>query len=255
MPLGEYERQVLLFNLHVGIVPEEASDAVEMSIPEAIEMLQKIYNDGDAKMFIGEYLEDNEDDEGEEGEAAKEGENVILIREISVDKDGIATILLHHGDAAAADPALMKLRGGNIRKFGKQEDEGVAHAAHLLISTKKHLSPSGQSRALLERVPNLGRSTVITFLNRLLRLRAAKDRLEYEDKKAKRQKRYHPKLAAQQQLSHRLRADLEQGKLSRVEFITRNVAGDLKKRTALFLLPKSSPTRSSRRRLAPGLLI
>jgi hypothetical protein len=228
MPLGEYERQVLLFNLHVVVVPEEASDAVEMNMPEAIAMLQQIYNDGEGQMFVGEHLveEDEEEErEEEEGEAANEGENVILIREISIDKDGIATILLHHGDAAAADPALMKLRGGKIRKFGKQEDEGVAHAAHLLISTKKHLSSSGQSRALLERVPNLGRSAVITFLNRLLRLRAVKARLEYEDKKAKRQKRYHPKFAAQQQLSHRLRADLEQGKLSRVEFITRKVAG------------------------------
>ena len=96
-----------------------------------------------------------------------------------------------------------------------------------MISTHKHLSKSGQSRALLERVPNLGRSTVIAFINRLLRIRAKAENMEYKDKKTKRGRRFHPKLNAQQQLSHRLKTDLAAGKLSHIEFVTRHVQGGL----------------------------
>ncbi len=66
---------------------------------------------------------------------------------------------------------------------------------------------------------------VIAFLNRLLRRHAHDITMVYEDKKAKREKKCHPKLVGQQQMSHRLKADLEEGKLSRVEFVTRHVAG------------------------------
>lgn len=219
MPLGEYERQVLPFNLHVEMIPE---DAPVRTMSDVMAMLQTIYDDGEARMLIGEHIADEDEDAEAEPE---EGDNAILIREMKIDKDGVATILLHHGDADAADPALMQIRSGRIRNAGKKEDEGVAHAAHLLISAEKHQSASGQSRALLERVPNLGRSTVIAFLNRLLRLRAKKDQLEFPDKKTKRSKRYHPKLVSLQQLSPHLKADLEAGKLSSIEFVTRHVVG------------------------------
>jgi hypothetical protein len=204
-------------NLHVEMVPEEA-DAKTMA--DAMAMLQQIYDDGEAFMLIGEHLADGED--GEDGEPA-EGDNAILIREMRIDREGVATILLHHGDADAADPALMQIKSGKVRNAGKKNDEGVAHAAHLLISTHKHLSKSGQSRALLERVPNLGRSTVIAFLNRLLRIRAKNDQMEFKDNKTKRPKRCHLKLVSHQQLSPHLKADLEAGKLSSIELVTRHV--------------------------------
>jgi hypothetical protein len=221
MPIGEYERHILPFNLHVTMVPEETEP--QWSMREAVDLLLKIYKDGGATMRVGEYVGEDEDEEQEASE--QEGANVILIRKMIVNAEGEALILLHHGDAGAADPALMQIRSGTIRHAGKRSDEGLAHASHLIISTKKHLSPSGQSRALLERVPNLGRSTVVAFLNRLLRLEAARQSLEYEDNETKRVKRYHPKLTSQQQLSHRLKSDLQKGKLSRIEFVTRTVVG------------------------------
>lgn len=227
MPLSEYERQVLPFNLHVEMVPEEA-DA--MTVAAAMKMLKTIYDDGDAYMFIGEHLSD---DDGATDDEPAEGDNAILIREMTLDKDGFAVILLHHGDADAADPALMQIRSGRIRNAGKKDDEGVAHAAHLIVSAEKHQSASGQSRSLLERVPNLGRSTVIAFLNRLLRLRAKKDLMEFKDKKTKRPKRCHPKLVSHQQLSPHLKADLEGGKLSSIEFITRKVVGGFEEKNLI----------------------
>lgn len=217
MALGEFERQVLLFNLHCEPVPEEA-DPVSMTA--AIEMIQSSFKGGHAVMRIGDYVAD---DDSEDDKAIEEGDNVILIKRMTLAKNGIAHFLVHHGDARAADPALITIRSGAVRKAGKKPGEGLAHAAHLSISTTGHLSPSGQSRALLERVPNLGRSTVIAFLNRLLRLEAKRSSATFKDKKTKRDKRYHPKLVSQQQMSHQLKSDLEQGKLSRIEFVTRKV--------------------------------
>jgi hypothetical protein len=46
-------------------------------------------------------------------------------------------------------------------------------------------APVGTGRA------ELGRSTVIAFLNRLLRIRAKKDHMEFKDKKTKREKLCH----------------------------------------------------------------
>lgn len=218
MALGEYERQALLFNLHAGVVPEEA-DPVEMQ--EVMKMLLRVFRDGKAIMRVGDYVSE----EGDDPEEIEEGDNVILIKDMIVDGDGVAHFLLHHGDASAADPALIQIKSGVVRRAGKKAGEGLAHASHLLVSTTKHLSKSGQSHALLERVPNLGRSTVIAFLNRLLRIEAKEKSLSFVDKKTKRQYRYHPKLLAQQQMSHQLKSDLEGGKLSRIEFVTRHVAG------------------------------
>lgn len=123
----------------------------------------------------------------------------------------------------AADPALMAIRSGKVRRAGKQADEGVAHAAHLLISTTTHLSKAGESHSLLERVPNLGRGTVIAFLNRVIRRQAKETGMRYKDEEDGRMKRCHPKLVPHQQMSHRLKADLAAGKLSRIEFITHKV--------------------------------
>jgi hypothetical protein len=218
MPVGIRERHVLPFYLHVAMVPEEA-DAVSMA--DAVKMLKAIYDEGKAYMLIGEHIAREEEDDGET--EPPKGDNAILIRDMKIERDGTVTLLLHHADAHAADPALMQIRNGRIRNAGKRTNEGVAHAAHLLISTEKHLSASGQSCALLERVPNLGRSTVIAFLNRLLRIKAKNDQMEFKNNKTKRHKRCHPKLESYQQLSPHLKSDLETGRMSSIELVRRHV--------------------------------
>ncbi len=131
MPLSEHERQALLFTLHVAMVPDEAP---EMTMTDALAIIDGAFKDGTAYMRIGEHLSDLDEEEAEKEEEG--GENVILISGMDIDGDGIATILFQHGDAAAADPALMQINSGKVRKAGKKPDEGVAHATHLLISTK-----------------------------------------------------------------------------------------------------------------------
>ena len=222
MPLSEHERQVMLFNLHVGMVPE---DAPRVPMAQVLDLLQDAVAADEAYMLVGEHVSDEEDEDEEKDREPTGPKNIVSIAEMAADEDGTVTLLLHHGDVGAADPALMKILKRTVRNAGKAADEGVAHAAHLVISTRKHLSPSGQCRALLERVPNLGRSTVIGFLNRLIRVRAKALPMTYKDPKTGRKKKCHPKFVSQSQMSHRLKSDLKGGKLSRIEFVTRRVVG------------------------------
>ena len=127
MPLGEYERQVLPFNLHVEVIPDEAP---ERTMSDVMAMLQRIYDDGEALMFIGEHLPEDDDEDDPE---PVDGDNAIFIREMKIDRDGIATILLHHGDDYSAVHGPQQIRSGKICNAGKKDDEGVAHAAHLII--------------------------------------------------------------------------------------------------------------------------
>lgn len=194
------------------MVPEEAPP---ITTADALGMISAAYKADRALMRVGDYIPDEEIE-------LEEGGNLILVRSMRAE-DQARHLLLHHGDANAADPALMEFKSGDVRKAGKLPGEGVAHASHLAISLLE--DSKKQVRAALERVPNLGRGTVTAFLNRILREEAKRQKMSFKDKETKKDKRCHPKLRAQQQMSHQLRNDLEKGKLSRVEFVSRDVVG------------------------------
>jgi hypothetical protein len=209
----------VLFNLHVEMVPAEAEPSPNLTMVEALQMVVDVWRAGNAWMRVGEFVDEEEGDE----EASRERQNLLFIKDVEWDKSGFVTILLQHGDRTAADPALLHLDTGVRRTAGKTDEEGVSHAAHLLISTEQHVTRSGQCRALLERVPNISRSAVTTLINRILREEAVRTELQYREEETRRMKRCHPKLIGHYQLSHGLRRDLRDGKLNGVEFITRRV--------------------------------
>ena len=222
MPLSQYERSVMLFNLHVEMVPEGATPDPAISMEVAMRMVVDAKNGNRAQMQVGEHVDD-EDDGTTRGARARRAVNRLYIKEVDWHNDGVITLLLHHGDTAAADPALINLENGDVRTAGKKDTEAVGHAAHLLIACGDHQkTKSGQWRAILERVPNIGRSTSVEYLNRVLRNEASIERLSFIDEN-KNSRRCHPKIISHSQMSHGLRRDLEGGKLSRVEFITRAV--------------------------------
>src|ERR1700737_5539569 len=134
MPLGEYERQVLLFNLHVQMVPQEASEVEEMTVSDVIATLKELFDAGKAHMRVGEFVGEP-DEEIIEAEAAEatgqvaEGENVILIRSMRIDKDGVVSILLHHGDPRAADPPLMEI----TNEASPQTEEVYGRLRNILV--------------------------------------------------------------------------------------------------------------------------
>ena len=61
MPLSEHERQVLLFNLHVAVIPDEAADSVSLNVTDTIKLLKEIFDAGNAYMKVGEYVAEPED--------------------------------------------------------------------------------------------------------------------------------------------------------------------------------------------------
>lgn len=82
--------------------------------------------------------------------------------------DGIVTLLLHHGDAIAADPAFKDIQTGAVRPAGKKDSEALAHAAHFLIAcSARRRTRLRQWRALLEKAPNISRSAAIIFFSRI----------------------------------------------------------------------------------------
>lgn len=216
MALSEDERHILLFMLRTEMVPDAAP---LLTVREAIDMLFEIFSAGNAQMQIGEHLAD-EEDENEEASAP----NLICIQDMNIDNKGRATILFQHGDKNGADPAVVGIKTRKIRKAGKTADEAVAHAAHLIVDTDSD-GGTEQCRCALERVPNLGRSTVITFMNRLLLAHCRENEIDFVDKDSKKRKRMHPKLLAENQLSHAIKEDLKEGILRNIEFITHKKTG------------------------------
>jgi hypothetical protein len=232
MSLNQFDRTVLLFNLHVEMVPKGAEPQPLITMQRAMQMIVEAWRAGDAKMRVGDRIEEPGDDGREEGGPAEgaqptEKPNLLQIKDVDWTDDGIVTILLSHGDARAADPALLNFSTNKLRTAGKTDADGLAHAAHLVITTEKPLlTKSGQSRALLKRTPNVGRSLIVSFFNLLLRGEAAKHRLSFKDVDNK-NKRCHPKLVSHSQPSHEFRDDIINGKLTGVEFITRHVGPGL----------------------------
>lgn len=215
MALSQHERQVLLMNLRVEMVPQEAT---AWSVAMFFQAVKKIYDQGAAADLISDEM-------GEEGETAP-GKNLLKIADVVSSDDGTLALLFHHGDARATDPALMHLRTGAIRTAGKSDADGLAHAAHLVLQPEPpNGGKSSATHALLERVPSLGRSTVIAFLNTIVRKACQVSGVTFLDSATGRALRYHPKLTVSVPASATLKADLKAGRISRIEFFKHNVTG------------------------------
>src|ERR1700751_1785201 len=121
MPLSQFERSIVLFNLHVEMVPVEAAEDQTVDMSGAIRMIADAWHGGRAWMTTGDHAEDDENQDT----AEEKKSSLIQIREIDWDKKGFVTILFHHGDANAADPALLNFDTGSIRTAGKTDTEGL----------------------------------------------------------------------------------------------------------------------------------
>lgn len=222
LPLSKYERSIMLFGVHVTLVPEEANSEYVLSLTECLAIIQEAWKAGRAQMSVGEYVDDSDTNSSEEN-GARDRVNILSIKDMVWEDDGAVAILFDHGDASAADPAIKDFGTMETQTVLIKENQGLAHAAHLLISTEDHVSSTGRARALLERVPNLGRSVALTFLNRILREEAAARNIEFRDPDTKKMKKCHPKFIMHNQLSDQLKEDLKSGRLNKVAFVSRKI--------------------------------
>ena len=147
MPLSAHERQVMLLNLRVTMVPDHAP---QWSVADFFNAIEQLHASGAAAANVADELS-GEDEEGE-----VDGKILIRIADTRTAEDGSYTVLVHHGDAAAPDPNLINLRSGRVWAAGKGVDDALAHACHFVIAGSPSLPKAAPVRAALERAPVLG---------------------------------------------------------------------------------------------------
>lgn len=220
---SEKERQALVFNTQITAVPDEAPIH---SMGEIVAALQDIFGRGDAVQYLTTRQAETEDegeDNQEEAPPMEDVRGVLFIGEINVQADGTTTVLVKAGDPEGTRPAFINIRTGDTRIVQRQEGESNGYAAHLIIGPPRSgRNQIGVHRCALERMPHLGRTVVFNFLNRLIRKHFKKDdMMVFDHPESRTLRQYYPKLDTYAQLSHRLRDDISEGKLSHIEFISR----------------------------------
>lgn len=220
MTPSKYERQVILFNLTVRAVPDEAPSAPMVSV---IDLVQRQYDAEEAFWALGAkaIADENDDEAADQAIAAGERPSLLVLADIERQNGG-ACLLFNFADVVGPDPALLNMRTRRVRVIRRSAQEGTGYGAHLYISA--HHIRDMRHRCALEIMPHLGRGRVIQFLNRLLRLGAKDDpAYTFPSPETRRDLKYRPKLSSSLQPSKALIRDIREGKLSHIEFYTREV--------------------------------
>lgn len=133
-------------------------------------------------------------------------------------------ILFTRADASVSNPAFIHAGNNKVRIEKPQPGEAVGFSAHMTISTKESHKSFGGYRAVLEKVPNLSRSLIFGYLERLLQVYSRKQGLFYtltSDKKETRA--YRVAFSAFSKPSSNLTQDIKEGNVSMIELIDNNV--------------------------------
>lgn len=216
-----FERQVLLFHLQPSALPKGAPLS---SMKDIAGMLHAEWKAGKAITRL-EELEAEDLDQETIKNAKKRPNNAVYIQDMSLGTDH-CELLLTLGDAAEADPTIVNLKSREFTPVPKGTDGGVGFSTHLCISFKGS-APPVQHRATLERMSNLGRNTVITYINRILRNHTrGKDEFRFVEAGTERDFAYRPKLLSAAQQSRKLLTAFKTGRFSEVVLIQRKKIGD-----------------------------
>ena len=215
MALSQHERQVLLLNLGIEMIPDEAPP---WTVRDFFDCVKQTYDSKVAATYVGDTV-------NEDGEVTGGG-NPLSIADLRLGTDGTLTLLFHHGDKRAPDPALMHIPTRKVRTAGKGEDDGLAHGAHLVVSNSSG-APGSLTPALLERVPNLGRSMVIGFVNTMVRRVCQARGDSFVDPDNGKQYKCYPRLTLTLPASATVKDDLQHGRISRIEFVKHDIVDGL----------------------------
>jgi hypothetical protein len=226
------KREVLMFNLTLSAWPPSAKhDAKEIPISRLAEIWKKHAENDTAivpenELFLSEESESEEIDASggiPENEDASTKPNQIksgsIIRIAKVDdQTEYVSLLFQCGDADGTRPAFIDPNTKIVRHISPEGDELIAYSAHLVIA--KNAKRAGVYRAVLERMPTLGRSKVVSMLNRLVRQSCNDDpyQFTYENKKLE-TAAFRPIVHSLLQPSVTLKKALEHGILNYIELV------------------------------------
>lgn len=216
-----FERQVLLFHLQPTTIPKGAT------IPTMKDVAGMIHAEWKAGKAITrlEELEAEDLDQDVIEHAKKRPNNAVYIQDMGIGTDHVE-ILLTLGDAAEADPTIVNLKNRELTPISKGADGGVGFSTHICIAFKGS-APPVQYRATLERMSNLGRNTVLTYINRVLRNHVrGKGEFRFVEAGTERDLAYRPKLLSATKPSRKLLTAFKTGQFSEVVLIQRKKISD-----------------------------
>lgn len=245
MTPSEAERQILLMHMGTENSPKDNPDLMDMS--DIITRLKRRYDAGEAyrtfprKSAVTEGDDEADVRDADAGEQDDEDQNIIFIADMRVTETH-AIMLLSYGDADGAAPAFLNRQTRRSRTVLPSPNEVNGSSAHMVIDLEAQQAQGfrGLYRCTLERMPHLGRTAVINFLNRMLRLdRKHHNDLFFPDPETRKQRTFYPRLTADLHLSPALLDDLRTGTLSHIELTTRqnldqvdeDIAVEVQKRT------------------------
>lgn len=210
-----FERQALLFNLRVETVPKGAP------APTMKEVADILYGEwkGNRAITRLEELDAENVDQETLALAKRRPNNAVYIQDMRRHERS-CEILLTLGDAAEADPTIVDLKSRRLTPVAKGTDGGVGFSAHLCLSYSPS-APPVLYRGTLERMHNLGRNTVITYMNRLLRNHARDNpRFRFVDDKGG-DRAWRPRLASVTKESRSLASAVKTGRFAEVTLVQR----------------------------------
>jgi hypothetical protein len=216
---SQYERQVILFNLAVRAAPEQGT---LLPMKNILDMIETVHAAGDAFWMIGAkaHADENDDETADRALAAGERPSLITIAAYrrGRNKSG-GTFLFNFGDITGTDPAFLHIETRRVRVIKRAAEEGTGYGAHLTIGPEQFVLGLSRHRCALEIMPHL-----IQFVNRLLRIATRGDEsFVFPDPDTSRLLRFRPKLSSSLQPSQTLIKDITEGKLSHIEFFTREI--------------------------------
>ncbi|WP_085904180.1 hypothetical protein [Kiloniella majae] len=215
MAISKFERDILILKMALSPYPRSAP---ETSIDEVLESINRIYNNGDAKVQLddrGYPVGDGVDDSNLDNYDPK---NTVYISDLEInDKTKLATLLINRGDPTISASSFLNPETKEIRTPEPTEKETVGHSAHFIIDFNPENMTGNFYPTFLEKMPSVSRTVIRTFINKLLYNDFQKRNVTYVNAK-KKDINYRPVIQIEGFLSDTLRTDLETGTLTMVEF-------------------------------------
>jgi len=212
MSLSDKERIVFISNVLVMTTPDEADP---ISLSDLLELLKALVGTPAAR----EIRDSGGSLAPDDNEEAKR--KLLYLADVKIVPNSYAVLLFNFGDRDSPDPAFTNFLTRDIREVEKEENEGVAYSAHLMISLTPNARVANDYRAIFERVPHLSKAIILPFLNRMLSHVAEHnpDVFSYANPEDGEVKPFRCRLDYQIQQSQTLRESLENGELSFIELV------------------------------------
>ena len=208
--LSSYERNVDFLELSIGSFPSKSR--VRFTLREHI--LPHLKNAADKQTAV----------------YTMKGKTAALhLHQLEIDEErDCALVLFHYTDTNLSDPAFKNIKSGNVRVAGKNQGEGIAVSAHMLIDLNT-LKNQGASKhlALIESVPGISKTVLEKALNAFFFKIIARPQWTFGGKPDKQGKPCRPNFSISALAADNLKDGLAHRMLTGIKLITKTPQNDL----------------------------